>query len=141
MRISITKDHIGKIVYGYPTGNNARRGVKVQAPTEFKVVGFGRKYAKVIRAGSNYESSIDPTTGASQQAVSSGYGVNAGYMFFLTMESLEEYIRADELRRDVASALNFSSIGKLSDDLVVEIAIQLGLRNSDKDGDNQCQKS
>lgn len=141
MRISITKDHVGKIVYGYPTGNNARRGVSKQELTELKVVGFGRKYAKVICAGSNFESSIDPTTGATQKAISSGYDGNAGYMFFLTVEDFEKYFRAAELRRKVMSALNFSGIGKLSDDLVVEIAIKLGVIDSDKDGGGECQKS
>jgi hypothetical protein len=99
MRITITKDHIGKIVYGYPTGNNARRGVDKQVLVEFSVVGFGRKYAKIFRNGGNLELSIDPHTGATQEAISSGYGGNAGYMFFESESDCDEYLKIRDSRK------------------------------------------
>ena len=123
--IEITKYHIGKAVYGYPTGNNARRGVDVQQLVEFQVVGFGRKYAKVVRFG--HEQSICPKTGALQDQINSGYGGNAGFMFFESAADAEEYVNFVKLRESVAIELNFNSVKRLSDDLVVEIAKQLGV--------------
>ena len=127
MRVTITKDHIGKTVYGYPTGNNARRGVDKQELTEFSVVGFGHKYAKVLLSGGRFEVSIDPKTGATQQAASSGYGGNAGYIFFESQYDCDRYIKARDARNKVVSTINYSSIGMLSDELVFEIAKQLGI--------------
>ena len=125
MRVTITKDHIGKTVYGYPTGNNARRGVDKQELTEFSVVGFGRKYAKVLRSGGCFEVSIDPKTGATQQDVSRGYGGNAGYIFFESQYDCDRYIKARDARNKVVSMISYSTIGALSDELVFEIAKQL----------------
>jgi hypothetical protein len=127
MRITITKDHIGKTVYGYPTGNNARRGVDKQELTEFSVVGFGRKYAKVLIGGMSFDVSIDPTSGATQQAISSGYGGNAGYIFFESQSDCDNYIKTRDARNKVVSMINHSTIGALSDELVFEIAKQLGI--------------
>ena len=122
--IEITKDHIGKTVYGYPTGNNARRGVDVQKLVEFPVVGFGRKYAKVMRFGR--EDSVCPKTGAYHDQIKTGYGGNAGYMFFESAADAEEYVHFSKIRDSVARELNFNSVKRLSNDLVVEIAKQLG---------------
>lgn len=127
MRITITKDHVGKTVYGYPTGNNARRGVDKQDLVEFSVVGFGRKYANVLRSGGCFEVSIDPKSGATQQAVSSGYGGNAGYIFFESQSDCDNYIKKRDARNKVVSMINYSTIGALSDELVFEIAKQLGI--------------
>lgn len=127
MRITITKDHVGKTVYGYPTGNNARRGVDKQDLIEFSVVGFGRKYAKVLRIGGCFEVSIDPKSGATQQAVSSGYGGNAGYIFFESQSDCDNYIKTRDVRNKVVSMINYSTISSLSDELVFEIAKQLGI--------------
>ena len=127
MRITITKDHVGKTVYGYPTGNNARRGVDKQELTEFSVVGFGRKYAKVLRNGGCFEVSIDPKSGATQQAVSSGYCGNAGYIFFESQSDCDEYIKNRDARNKIVSMINYSTIANLSDELVFEIAKQLGI--------------
>lgn len=128
-RIEITRGHVGSVVFGYPTGNNARRGVDWQAVVKFDVVGFGRKYAKVIssRSGS-YEISIHPFTGATQSEINSGYGSNAGYMFFESELDAEHFIKRCKLKRNVAIRLsNASSISGLSDDLIDVIAGQLGI--------------
>lgn len=123
--IEITKSHIGKTVYGYPTGNNAQRGVEMQKLVEFPVVGFGRKYAKVIHFGR--ECSICPKTGAYHDQIKSGYGGNAGYLFFDSPEDSDEYISFSKLRDAVARELNFNSVKRLSTELISEIAKQLGV--------------
>ena len=127
MRITITKDHVGKKVYGYPTGNNVRRGTKKQELVEFSVVGFGRKYAKVLIGDGRLDVSIDPTSGATQQDISSGYGGNAGYIFFEYQSDCDNYIKTRDARNKVVSMINYSTIGALSDELVFEIAKQLGI--------------
>lgn len=123
--IEITKSHIWKTVYGCPTGNNARRGIERQKLVEFPVVGFGRKYAKVIQFGR--EDSICPKTGAYHDQIKSGHGGNAGYLFFESPEDADEYISFSKLMYDVARELNFSSVKRLSAELISEIAKQLGV--------------
>lgn len=126
-RIEITKDHVGKVVFGYPTGNNARRGVEKQELKQFEVVGFGRKYARVMLYG--YETSVHPKTGATQNSINQGFGGNAGYMFFECQCDADDYLKAADFRRKVACKLSHSSISLLSDSLVREIAIQLGIED------------
>ena len=128
-RIEITKEHVGSVVFGCPTGNNAIRGVDVQKVIEFNVVGFGRKYAKVRRAYSGcYDISIDPLTRATQAEINSGYGGNAGYMFFESESDASYFASRSKLKRDVSIRLqSVSSISELSEDLIDAIAEQLGI--------------
>lgn len=128
-RIEITKEHIGSVVFGYPTGNNIRRIVGLQPITAFEVVGFGRKYAKVRSQHSgNCELSIDPFTCASQSEINSGYGSNAGYMFFDSELDALCFVSRSKLNRAVAIRLSSaSSVSELSDDLIDAIVEQLGI--------------
>lgn len=129
-RIEITKDHVGKVVFGYPTGSNARRGVEKQELKQFEVVGFGRKYARVMLCG--HETSVHPKTGVTQNSINQGFGGNAGYIFFECQCDADDYLKdlkALEIRRKVACKLSHSSISLLSDSLVMEIAIQLGIED------------
>ncbi|MGL4937649.1 hypothetical protein [Shewanella sp.] len=128
-RIEITKEHVGSVVFGYPTGNNVRRSVDFQSIAAFEVVGFGRKYAKVrsLRGG-NCELSIDPLTGASQSEINSGHGSNAGYMFFDSELDALYFVRRSKLNRAIAIRLSStSSVSELSDDLIDAIVEQLGI--------------
>lgn len=123
-RIEITKEHVGKKVYAIPTGNNARRGIERQEIVEFDVVGFGRKYARVMRYGR--ECGICPKTGAWQESVSSGYGGNAGYVFFESPGDVVNYQDECDLRLKASRLLSglFSS-SKLSIGLIKQIIAEL----------------
>ena len=123
-RIEITKEHVGKKVYAIPTGNNARRGVVRQQIVEFDVVGFGRKYAKVIRYGR--ECGICPKTGAWQESVASGYGGNAGYVFFESPDDAVCYQDECDLRMKASRLMSgFSAPSKLSIGLIKQIIAEL----------------
>lgn len=50
-------------------------------------------------------------------------------MFFECRCDADDYLKASEFRRKVACRLNHSSISLLSDSLVREIAIQLGIED------------
>lgn len=124
-RIEITKEHVGKKVYAIPTGNNARRGVERQGIVEFDVVGFGRKYAKVMQY--NRECGICPKSGAWQESVSSGYTNNAGYVFFESIDDAVNYQDECALRLKASRLLSgFGVSSKLSIGLIEQIIAELG---------------
>ena len=123
-RIEITKEHVGKKVYAIPTGNNARRGVDRQEIVEFDVVGFGRKYARVIRYGR--ECGICPKTGAWQESIASGYGGNAGYVFFESTSDAVDYQDELDLRLKALRLLSgFGASSRLSIGLIKKIIAEL----------------
>ena len=123
-RIEITKEHVGKKVYAIPAGNNARRGVDRQEIVEFDVVGFGRKYARVIRYGG--ECGICPKTGAWQESIASGYGGNAGYVFFESPSDAVDYQDEFDLRLKALRLLRgFGASSKLSIGLIKKIIAEL----------------
>ena len=124
-RIEITKNYVGRVVYGYPTGNNAVRGRDKQDLVELPVVGFGIKYAKVIRYGK--EIAICPKSGATQAAIKSGFSTNAGFMFFESPDDAYNYVNLAKIRSLVASSINHRTIELLDDDLVYIIASELGI--------------
>ena len=123
-RIEITKEHVGKKVYAIQTGNNARRGVDRQEIVEFDVVGFGRKYAMVISYGR--ECGICPKTGAWQESIASGYGGNAGYVFFESPSDAVDYQDELDLRLKALRLLSgFGASSKLSIGLIKKIIAEL----------------
>lgn len=123
-RIEITKEHVGKKVYAIPTGNNARRGVERQDIVEFDVVWFGRKYARVIRYGR--ECGICPKTGAWHESIASGYGGNAGYVFFESPSDAVDYQDECDLRFKASRLLSgFGVSSKLSIGLIKQIIAEL----------------
>lgn len=122
--IEITKEHVGKKVYAIPTGNNARRGVERQEIVEFDVVGFGRKYAKVMLY--SRECGICPKTGAWQESASRGYGGNAGYVFFESPDDAINYQDECDLRINASRLLGcYGASGKLSIGLIRQIIAEL----------------
>ena len=101
MRIlKIKKEHEGKIIYGLGFGNN------MSTPTEFEVVKVNRKYVKMNRYGrpDNYH----PETGATQEAINSGYGSNSGYKFFDSLADIGRYNDNRNKIRDIRSYFDYS---------------------------------
>lgn len=99
MRIEVTKEFVGKTIFAIPVGNNASRGKERQDIVEFNVVGFARKYMTVIRVGSQWEISMCPKTGVTQDEIRSGYTTNSGYIFFASKYDSEKYLMDCELRK------------------------------------------
>lgn len=109
---------LGAEIYAIPTGNNARRwdGKCVM----FKLTSVKRKYVGLTRY--NLETMYDPLSGASQQEVSSGYGNNAGYKFFGSESTTDEYLTLSKKRDKLGSLVRqYSFVGSLSDDQVSKI--------------------
>ncbi len=98
--MEITKDYEGRLIYALPTGNHARRG-RDQEIITFEVVKVKRKYVDLRREGWKYTDAYCLETGATQQAINSGYAYNAGYMFFPSLEAIEEYKRVSVLKGDI----------------------------------------
>lgn len=100
-QIEITKEYEGKVVYGVPTGNNAVRGPNRSKPVEFIVIKRKIKYVELQRVGSTRKDNYDPVTGATQSAINSGYGCNAGYDFYASLEDIEKMYELNEKRMKV----------------------------------------
>lgn len=90
MNIKITKEYEGKVVYGIPTGNNARRGITRQEPVEFLVIKRKTKYVELQRVGWGSTDNYDPSFGRTQSAINSGYVNNSGYRFYANLEDIEK---------------------------------------------------
>lgn len=88
MNITIGKQHEGKTIFGLGTGNNKSRSGP-NDPVEFEVIKVNRKYVslRVYKSVDNY----DPESGATQQSINTGYGGNAGYLFFESLDDIEAY--------------------------------------------------
>lgn len=85
------KPLVGKLVYAKSTGNNVRYGrAKVMMVTAVK-----RKYVELDGV------SFCPKTGATQDAINSGYGCNAGYKFFADKESIDKYEQDINVRKQL----------------------------------------
>ena len=120
------KPLVGKVIYGKPTGNNARyRGG--DSIDEFTVESVGRKYVKlkIGYSGENY----CPKTGATQSCINSGYVGNAGYVFFDSKDSIDDYIKLKRLQSKVESAARSFCYAKLSERELNQIAEILGVSN------------
>lgn len=122
--IEITKEHVGRAVFAIPTGNNARRGVSQQELVRFEVVGFGRKYAKVLQYGR--EVAICPRTGALQESIRSGFGNNSGYIFFNSKDDATLYQQDTKMRQEANALLrSYNAISRLSMATVQRIITEL----------------
>nr|WP_321458686.1 hypothetical protein [uncultured Vibrio sp.] len=121
MITEISKDLVGKVIYGIPTGNNRRR--QGQSKIEkFDVLSVGRVYMTLNKVGAS-ECYADKYNirGATQRAANSGYGTNAGYMFFDSLANLELHQKANEARHFLRET--FSIYGKqLPDAAVIRIS-------------------
>ncbi len=101
-RIEITKEYEGEIVYGVPTGNNAVRCPNRSKPVEFIVIKRKIKYVALQRVGfPMWVDNYDPVTDATQSAINSGYGINAGYEFYASLEDIENMNELKEKRRKI----------------------------------------
>lgn len=126
MRIEVTKEFVGKTIFAIPTGNNAKRGKERQDIEEFEVISFARKYMTVKRVNGYQEISMCPKTGATQEAIRTGYGGNAGYFFFASYKDAENFQLEAELRSKAYKLLsNFNSTSKLSIDTIHKIIEEL----------------
>lgn len=120
MITEISKDLAGKVIYGIPTGNNRRRNAQERI-VKFKVLAVGRVYMTLLEDG-RPESSANKynANGSTQSAVKSGYGGNAGYMFFDSLANLELHQQANEARTFLRET--FGSWGRsFSDTDILEI--------------------
>lgn len=92
----------GKVIYAIPTGNNARRGNRI---VQFKVKKVKRKYIELAIMFDGEESRIVdnycPDSGSTQSAISTGYGGNAGYRFFIEEESAKNFIERNKLSEKI----------------------------------------
>lgn len=126
MRIEVTKDSVGKIVFALPTGNNAKRGKERQDIERFEVISFARKYMTVKRVNGYQEITMCPKTGATQEAIRTGYGGNSGYIFFASYEDAENFQLESELRSKAFRLLsNFNSTSRLSIETISKIIEEL----------------
>ena len=123
MRITIDKTMVGKVVYGIPTGNNARRGVDKQEPVMFFVKSMAKKYATLQRM---YGETCDMYGAEEKHDSYCGSGFNAGYIFFQSLGGVDEFLQRKELELSVYIKLQSpSSIELLSDELLRLIAKEL----------------
>lgn len=121
MITEISKDLVGKVIYGIPTGNNRRRKGQERI-VKFNVLSVGRVYMTLLEDGWP-ESRADKynVRGATQRAANSGFGTNAGYMFFDSLANLELHRKANEARKFLRET--FSIYGKqLPDAAVIRIS-------------------
>lgn len=126
MRIEVTKEFVGKTIFAIPTGNNARRGKERQGIEEFEVIRFARKYMTVKRVNGYQETSMCPKTGATQEAIRTGYSGNAGYIFFESKASAELYQDEKELRNKASNLLNsFTATNRLTIETIKTIINEL----------------
>jgi hypothetical protein len=107
---------IGMEVYAIPTGNNARgTGDKI---TTFKVMSVGRVYAGLSvvfdAGGIGTENNYLPESGATQKAIRNGYGGNAGYKFFLTLDELADYRHLKILMAEFDAKIRHLNSGNLN---------------------------
>lgn len=100
---------VGQIIYAIPTGNNARYSKEVK---QFRVEKIKRKYVDLLDS-CYWDDKYKPTnaycikTGATQKEINAGYGCNAGYMFFESLEAIELYKNRNELAEIVRRKLRF----------------------------------
>lgn len=91
MRVDTIEKFKGlSVVYAIPTGNNKRNSKEGNIYT-FEVLSIGRKYVELKLPSSRYSRKYLPKSGATQDDIKAGYGCNAGYMFFDSLEAIEEY--------------------------------------------------
>ncbi len=121
--MEFTKETIGKEIYAIPTGNNARgAGDKI---TTFKVMSVGRVYVGLSAVyadgiiGSEYK--YNPKSGATQKSINNGYGGNAGYRFFESLDSLADYRYFIELASKLDEKLRYLKASILSKSQVERI--------------------
>ncbi len=103
MNITVKKEHEGKTIYGIGTGNNCPRGGITNVPVEFNVVKVKRKYVEMSVGSSRYTDNYHPKTGSTQQSINTGYSNNQGYMFFESLQDIEEYKALNKIRSAVFS--------------------------------------
>ena len=116
MRITIDKTMVGNVVYGIPTGNNATRGVARQSAEVFHVVSIARKYVELREDGWTQTRKYCPSTGATQEAIKLGYGGNAGYVFFASLDDVDAWYLHNEMSSRAWRMLSRpSEFDKLSD--------------------------
>ena len=122
MNIKIEKHHEGRTVYALPTGNNARRR-GTDEPVQFHVESVSRRYAHLTREGWKYSDKYDRETGATESCVRAGYGSNAGYLFFESLDDIAQYRRQLEIEEDVRKFFEWSNFWdrKLSADQLEQI--------------------
>ncbi len=111
-----TKD--GQTIYAVGTGNNARRVASEDRVCEFTVGKITRKYVELMR----YNDFKDylPRTGATADAVNSGYGGNAGYKFFTCKDEILHMDKINKFRSEICEKFRYSCKG-LSDSQVERI--------------------
>lgn len=79
----------GTTIYAKGTGNNSKEGIK-----PFTVVSVKRKYVELEYKPWNSKKMYLPSSGATQESVTSGYGGNAGWDFYLTEQDIINEINA-----------------------------------------------
>ena len=119
--MEFTKEHEGKDVIALPTGNNARGG---KGAEKFRVIKVKRKYiemAKVYDDGRlGIANNYCPNSGATQKEINSGYGLNAGYIFFNSEEDIEEYKLINKMRDEISQFFNWRSF-KLDNEKIKQV--------------------
>ena len=104
---------VGQIIYAIPTGNNARYSKEVK---QFRVEKIKRKYVDLLdscywddkyKPTNAYCIKTGATQGATQGAINMGYGFNAGYVFFESLEAIELHKNKNELAEIVRRKLRF----------------------------------
>lgn len=113
-RITSLKDlKIGQQLFAIPTGNNAR--FRNDVMVHFTVVSIGRKYVKLSKEGSDYTDSYCIETGATQECINAGYGLNSGYIFFASARDLLFYKKNEKIKSQVEKFFReFNSLDKLT---------------------------
>jgi len=147
------KDIIGRVICAVPTGNNrTRRGtnnniVEIDELSYFRVIKVYRKYVDLEPVsedgaplhsrhdGLPYVLKLCKVSGANEKSVQKGYGLNAGYKFYLDVELLKKSILADKLYDEVKTRF-FSGFNRsLDDDKVFSVAELLNVSlNENKEG-------
>lgn len=100
MSLILTKEHIGKIIYGDPWGNFRSRGTGTASGLcAFKVLSVGRRYAQLQDAIGNYKTIHFFTCDGGRPK--GPYSGNGGYTWYANEADHQEAVRIAELRNKV----------------------------------------
>ena len=114
--MEFTKELEGATIIGLPTGNNARmRGTT--EPIKFEVVKVKRKYVEMKRGGSIITDNYCPKSGATQSAINSGFGGNAGYRFFRDMKEYKHWEMRQTYVKNIEKMARDFGLGRKLDNL------------------------
>ena len=109
------KSLVGKVVYLLPTGNNLNRAVNKQEAVPAEITKVGRVNVSFVIAGLRTE---DTYRIANYERYRLTSGHNSGYIVFETKSAVDDYQKANDIRRKLRDF--FSSYGSRVESLSLQ---------------------